>query len=181
MEFGVILLNVADLGLQEETAGGSGKTDEHTEGATSARAEPVVDLAPMESKTDGEGINAYISDQLMAGLNSNLIPNERLEVNAGEDFSQKINAPRINHTAGLGKDKRDLGDLIGEKHESLDARNKGELLSNYGVLTILLGMPHDCPTNQARRYVEMGDGGLKTAKSVNKEGDVGLKKAESEN
>nr|POE44797.1 hypothetical protein CFP56_77589 [Quercus suber] len=58
--------------------------------ASNAQAVPVVDLAPRESETGGEGIIAYVSDKLMAGLNSNLIPNERLEIIAGEDFSQEL-------------------------------------------------------------------------------------------
>lgn len=163
-------------GLEEEIAGGLGKTNDHMEGATSAQAAPVVDLAPMESETRGEGINAYISDQLMAGLNSNLIPDELLVVNAGGDFSQNINSPHINHASSLGKDKQDLGDLIGENNECLGAQNKGESLSNYGVSVTMLGMPFDCPTKQAMRYAEVGDGGFKNIESTNKEGDVGLKK-----
>lgn len=65
----------------------------------------MVDTAPMESEVVGEGINADISVQLMAGLNLKLMSDEWQEVNVGEDFSQKINAPHINHIASLGNDR----------------------------------------------------------------------------
>lgn len=54
----------------------------------------------------------------------------------------------------------------------MGARNKGEILSNYGGSATKLGMPREFPTKQARWHVEEGYVGLKNAESANK-GEVG--------
>ena len=59
-------------GLEEDKGRGSGKSAENAEGETSVQAAPVEVTVPMEAEKGGEGIDADVPVQLMAGLNSQL-------------------------------------------------------------------------------------------------------------
>ena len=143
--------------LEEDKGGGPGSSVEITEGEISVQVEPVEVIAPMEAKDGGEGINANVSEQLMAGLNSQLQPDNGQKVNEGEYFPHTLNSPQINPTAGLRNNQRDMGSILEGNNQKLISRNKGEVLSTDGGSATHFGMSRDCHNNQLSGHVEVVD------------------------
>ena len=78
-----------------------GKSVGNIEGETSVQAATVEVTTPMEAEDGGEGINADVLVQLMAGLNSQLQSDNGQKSNKGENFSRTFISPQINLTASL--------------------------------------------------------------------------------